>query len=221
MGSGPQARFIHYLAHLEDGGQSGPSQPGVERFIFVLDGTVELKTERRSHLLESRNQGYALLPAGTHHTVVARGAARLNIFERYYLPYNGAPPPDLVTGAAREVTGEPLMGDPDVWVQKLLPETPSFDLAVNIMNFRPGGGLPQVETHQMEHGIIMLSGGGIYRLGDDWYPIQKEDVLWMGPYCPQWFGALGKENASYLLYKDWNRDPFVLEREIGAAKEGG
>jgi (S)-ureidoglycine aminohydrolase len=113
------------------------------------------------------------------------------------------------------------MGDPDVWVQKLLPETPSFDLAVNIMNFRPGGGLPQVETHQMEHGIIMLSGGGIYRLGDDWYPIQKEDVLWMGPYCPQWFGALGKENASYLLYKDWNRDPFVLEREIGAAKEGG
>jgi (S)-ureidoglycine aminohydrolase len=90
MGSGPQARFIHYLAHLEDGGQSGPSQPGVERFIFVLDGTVELKTERRSHLLESRNQGYALLPAGPHHPVVARGAARLNIFERYYLPYNPA-----------------------------------------------------------------------------------------------------------------------------------
>jgi (S)-ureidoglycine aminohydrolase len=29
----------------------------------------------------------------------------------------------------------------------------------------------------------------------------------MGPYCPQWFGALGKQPAKYLLYKDWRRHP--------------
>jgi (S)-ureidoglycine aminohydrolase len=29
----------------------------------------------------------------------------------------------------------------------------------------------------------------------------------MAPYCPQWFGALGKTPAKYLIYKDWNRHP--------------
>jgi (S)-ureidoglycine aminohydrolase len=29
----------------------------------------------------------------------------------------------------------------------------------------------------------------------------------MAPYCPQWFGALGKQPAKYLIYKDWNRHP--------------
>jgi (S)-ureidoglycine aminohydrolase len=29
----------------------------------------------------------------------------------------------------------------------------------------------------------------------------------MAPYCPQWFGALGKTPAKYLIYKDWNRQP--------------
>ncbi|MGA2216152.1 MAG: (S)-ureidoglycine aminohydrolase, partial [Bryobacteraceae bacterium] len=28
---------------------------------------------------------------------------------------------------------------------------------------------------------------------------------WMAPFCPQWFGALGKTPAKYLIYKDWNR----------------
>ena len=27
-----------------------------------------------------------------------------------------------------------------------------------------------VEIHVMEHGLLMLEGGGIYRLGDRWYP---------------------------------------------------
>jgi (S)-ureidoglycine aminohydrolase len=51
----------------------------------------------------------------------------------------------------------------------------------------------------------MLAGGGIYRLSDHWYPVTEGDFIWMGPYCPQWFGALGKVPAKYLIYKDWNR----------------
>jgi (S)-ureidoglycine aminohydrolase len=35
----------------------------------------------------------------------------------------------------------------------------------------------------------------------------------MGPYCPQWFGALGKEPSSYLLYKEANRDVLTFEKE--------
>jgi (S)-ureidoglycine aminohydrolase len=29
----------------------------------------------------------------------------------------------------------------------------------------------------------------------------------MAPWCPQWFGAIGKVPAKYLIYKDWNRHP--------------
>ena len=84
---------------------------------------------------------------------------------------------------------------------------PSFDCAVNTMVYQPGAALNMVEMHVMEHGLLMLEGGGIYRLGDAWYPVTAGDFIWMGPWCPQWFGAIGKKPAKYLIYKDWNRHP--------------
>jgi len=51
----------------------------------------------------------------------------------------------------------------------------------------------------------MLEGEGIYRLGECWYPVKAGDFIWMRAFCPQWFGALGKVPAKYLIYKDWNR----------------
>ena len=59
----------------------------------------------------------------------------------------------------------------------------------------------------MEHGLLMLQGQGIYRLDSDWHPVREGDVIWMAPYCPQWFVAMGKSPASYIYYKDVNRDP--------------
>jgi (S)-ureidoglycine aminohydrolase len=59
----------------------------------------------------------------------------------------------------------------------------------------------------MEHGLLMLEGQGVYRLGESWYPVQAGDCIWMGPYCAQWFVASGKRPARYLYYKDVNRDP--------------
>ena len=41
--------------------------------------------------------------------------------------------------------------------------------------------------------------------------MQKGDVIWMAPYCPQWFVAMGKGPARYLYYKDVNRDPMEDE----------
>ena len=101
------------------------------------------------------------------------------------------------------------MGDEWLTVRKLLPEDPAFDFAVNTMTYAPGATLPMVEMHVMEHGLLMLEGGGIYRLDDCWYPVTAGDFIWMGPYCPQWFGALGKVPAKYLIYKDWNRHPLT------------
>jgi (S)-ureidoglycine aminohydrolase len=99
------------------------------------------------------------------------------------------------------------MGDDSVQVRVLLPDTPPFDFAVNTLTFQPGASLPLTEMHVMEHGLLLLEGAGIYRLGDSWYPVSAGDFIWMAPFCPQWFGALGKLPAKYLLYKDWNRHP--------------
>ena len=35
--------------------------------------------------------------------------------------------------------------------------------------------------------------------------VQSGDVIWMAPYCAQWFVAMGKSPARYLYYKDVNR----------------
>jgi (S)-ureidoglycine aminohydrolase len=39
--------------------------------------------------------------------------------------------------------------------------------------------------------------------------VQAGDVIWMAPFVPQWYAALGKENTRYLLYKDVGVDPLV------------
>ena len=105
----------------------------------------------------------------------------------------------------RPIHYPPLNGDDGLMVRSLIPADFAFDFAVNTMTYAPGAALPMVEVHVMEHGLVMLEGGGIYRLGEHWYPVAQGDFIWMAPYCPQWFGALGKTPAKYLIYKDWNR----------------
>jgi (S)-ureidoglycine aminohydrolase len=135
------------------------------------------------------------------------GPARAVLIDKPYQPSQGAPDPEVVIGNESSVLDMPLMGDPALRVRPLMPDGPAYDFAVNTMTYDPGAALSMVEIHVMEHGLLMLAGGGIYRLGDSWYPVQAGDFIWMGPYCPQWFGALGKYPAKYLIYKDWRRHP--------------
>ncbi len=204
------ARFTQYFALLEAGGEGTPPLPGVERFVFVLEGALSVKTEADTFELEPK--GYAFFPADEPHIITATSKTRLSVLERRFIPSETDEPLPIIVGNEAEVVGEPFLGNVNVTVKKLLPDDPRFDLAVNTMNFRPGATLPFAETHFMEHGLLMLSGGGVYRLGDDWYPVTAGDVLWLGPYCPQWFGALGTEVSSYLLYKEANRDVFAFEK---------
>ena len=205
------ARHSHCLAFMDEGSVAGAPLAGVERFVWVLSGELSVEVEGKTHTLGKSS--FIYLPADTPHTLTATSATKLNLYERRYIPLEGYNPPPVIVGSESEVAGESFLGDKDVTAKKFLPDDPRFDLAVNTMTFQPGATLPFAETHFMEHGALMLSGGGIYRLGDDWYPIGQGDALWMGPYCPQWFGALGKEPASYLLYKETNRDVFAFEKE--------
>ena len=198
------AAFTQYTAEFEPGGQLGPAT--AQRFVYVLEGQLEVTLGRKGHNLPVG--GYAYLPAGRD-SVVALTAARAAVIEKAYTPLAGWKPPAPLIGSEREVAADPLNGDDWLMVRRLLPDNPSFDFAVNTMSYRPGAALPMVEIHVMEHGLVMLEGGGIYRLDDRWYPVSAGDFIWMGPYCPQWFGALGKTPAKYLIYKDWNRHPLV------------
>jgi (S)-ureidoglycine aminohydrolase len=202
------AGFSQYVVEMERGGTAAPALPGVERVIYVLEGDVELALPDASKA-SLTSGGFAYFPpnATSAPAFTAASKARLNLFEKRYAALAGTPEPKFRHGQEQDVPGEPFLGDPDARLKVLLPATPEFDLAVNVFTYQPGAALPQVEVHVMEHGLLMLDGQGVYRLGDDWHPVQKGDVIWMGPYCPQWFVAMGKTPARYLYYKDVHRDP--------------
>ena len=197
------AAFTQYTAELEAGGTLGSTS--AQRFVYVIEGAGDLSTPSSFKTLNPG--GYVYLPAATEHTLTAQQKSRLAVIEKAYQPLPGVPAPELLIGHESNVAATPLMGDPDLEVRALLPDEAGFDFAVNTMTYQPGAALSMVEVHVMEHGLLMLEGGGIYRLGDSWYPVTAGDFIWMGPYCPQWFGALGKVPAKYLIYKDWNRHP--------------
>ena len=193
------AMFTQYTAECQPGGELAPSP--VQRFLYVLEGTIEVDRQALDP------GGYAYLPAAHPARIVASVAARAAVIEKVYEPLAGRDAPGLLVGHERQVTPTPLDGDPWLEVRPLLPDDAAFDFRVNTMAYRPGAGLPAVEIHVMEHGLLMLEGGGIYRLADSWYPVSAGDFIWMAPYCPQWFGAIGKTPAKYLIYKDWDRHP--------------
>ena len=203
--AGPQlgAKFSQITAEFSEGGTLGPAP--AQRFIYVLAGEVSLTMGERKHLLLPG--GYAYLPTGVDHRLTASTVAKAAIIEKHYEPLSHGNPPSIVVGHEASVPEVPLMGDPALRVRSLMPDSDAYDLAVNTMTYDPGAGLSMVEVHVMEHGLLMLEGGGIYRLGDSWYPVEAGDFIWMAPYCPQWFGAIGKEPAKYLIYKDWRRHP--------------
>jgi (S)-ureidoglycine aminohydrolase len=191
------ARFVQYTAEFEAGGLLGPA--ALQRFLYVLEGVVEVNNA----VLSSGD--YAYFPAGHATSISARTAARAAIIEKDYRALPHVPAPGCFTGRENDIAATPLNEDCTLQVRALMPDHPSFDFAVNTMTYLPGAALSMVEIHVMEHGLLMLEGGGIYRLGDHWYPVAAGDFIWMAPFCPQWFGALGKSPAKYLIYKDWNR----------------
>lgn len=197
------AAFTQYTAEFEPGGEIGATS--AQRFLFVLEGALSIDASGSQQ--ELGPGGYAFLPQGMSHSVTSSKVSRVAVFEKLYQPLDSIAAPSPIISAENAVASRPLNDDPDLQVQCLLPDEPSFDFAVNTMTYQPGAALSMVEMHVMEHGLLMLEGGGIYRLGDAWYPVKAGDFIWMGPWCPQWFGAIGKVPAKYLIYKDWNRHP--------------
>jgi len=209
------AAFTQMTIELEPKGRliQGPTQ----RLIYVLEGELKLEEPGKSVPHALAPGGYAYLPTDYPHTLTAITQSRVAVIDKPFLPLDplymkelGAEPyPWFLIGREPEVAALPLRGDPDLQLRSLLPDSLAFDFACSTLTYAPGASLSQVEIHYMEHGLLMLEGGGIYRLGDHWYPTTAGDFIWMAPFCPQWFGAIGKQPAKYLICKDFNRHPLA------------
>ena len=198
------ASFAQLLVTFAAGGSAEMSAGDFETagYFETGGGLVRIGATKR----KCGAGGFFFAPAGEAWSINApRAGTRVTLFQKKFSPLTGAVTPSPIIGDASKIKGEPFLGDPDARLQVLLPDEPGFDLAMNIFTYQPGATLPFVETHVMEHGLLMLAGQGVYRLDESWYPVAAGDAIWMAPYCPQWFVAMGKTPARYLYYKDVNR----------------
>ncbi|MGA9779242.1 MAG: (S)-ureidoglycine aminohydrolase [Limisphaerales bacterium] len=200
------ARFSQWQVALGRNG-SGEGNTGTqEYFVYLLAGKCAAKIS--SEKINLTAGSYVFVPPETDfYFGGATEGTRLLVFQKKFESLAGRKKPDIGSGHEKNISGQPFLGDKDARLQVLLPDKPEFDMAVNIFTYQPGTTLPFVETHVMEHGLLMLQGQGIYRLDTDWHPVKAGDVVWMAPFCPQWFVAMGKTPASYIYYKDVNRAP--------------
>ncbi|OEL30336.1 putative (S)-ureidoglycine aminohydrolase [Dichanthelium oligosanthes] len=217
------AHFTMYLANMQDGSKSALPPKDVERLVFVLQGSISLSvgsgtthslleeysimSSADKQLYENMVDSYAYLPVNTKHSMISDESTTLVIFERRYSAIEDSNP-DLIVGSTDK---QPLLETPGEVFQlrKLLPTSLPYDFNIHIMDFQPGEYLNVKEVHYNQHGLLLLEGQGIYRLGDSWYPVQAGDTIWMAPFVPQWYAALGKTRSRYLLYKDVNRNPLI------------
>ncbi|KAK2967380.1 hypothetical protein RJ640_012947 [Escallonia rubra] len=183
------SHFVMYLAKMQGNSKSGLPPNHVERFIFVVQGMVILTNiHGNSHKLMV--DSYAYLPQNLEHFLNCDESATLIVFEKRYEQLENHIPEQIVFE-----------------FRKLLPTSLPYDFNIHIMDFQPGEFLNVKEVHYNQHGLLLLEGQGVYRLGDSWYPVQAGDAIWMAPFVPQWYAALGKTRSRYLLYKDVNRNP--------------
>lgn len=205
------ANFCQLLITLEKQGRLAGKTEVSQIFFYVMEGSCQAKIGNQK--VKLKKGSFVYVPVGQTYIIdKPKANTKILTFHKVYEYLDGQSVPEPIIGHESEIKQTIYCDDPDLLMQNLLPDQDNlaFDMAVNIFTYNPGANLPFVETHIMEHGLIYLAGQGIYRLADKWYPIKKGDSIWMAPYCPQWFGALGKEPAVYIYYKDVNRFPTTI-----------
>jgi (S)-ureidoglycine aminohydrolase len=202
------SRIGEYLLALPaGGGTTAPVPPGFETFLYAFAGAASARVEGDE--LSLRAGAFAYLPAEASFTLSAgAAAARLLMVKRRYEPWPGLAPPGLLAGHRDD---EPFADTPVPGFRRreLLPVgDPAFDFNMSLLAFDAGVGLDNIEVHDEEHGLYMTAGAGLYFLDGELFEVERDDFIYMAPYCPQGFTATGREPAEYLLYKDVWRDGF-------------
>src|SRR6476469_4886156 len=200
------ARLCQTIITLTAAGQLEGKTEASQIFFYVVKGQVTANANGQEKTL---TQGqFVYVPAGKRYrfTQPEEGTSILT-FHKVYEPLAGYEAPGVLFGEKDDSKAPVYMNDEALRIQELLPNELGFDMAVNLFTYQPGGRLPMVETHIMEHGLLYLAGQAIYVLDQEWYHVQKGDSIWMAPYCQQWATAMGQEPSVYIYYKNVNRFP--------------
>ncbi len=206
------ASFVQYIGVAQPGGGTivpFASEPGVESFIYFLDGEGRLQLEAGGRKETCGQGGYAYVPAGAGIAFknVGDKPLRFLLYKQRYIPHpDPQRGPHPVFGNVNALEERIYDSMENVFVRDLLPVDEAFDMNMHILSFAPGGCHPFIETHVQEHGAYIYEGQGMYLLDDDWLAVKAEDFLWFGPYCKQACYGTGRGRLSYIYSKDCHRD---------------
>ena len=205
------ASFVFYISTVAPGGGTKATwckQDMIESLIYYMEGDGNLAVKVGSEEKILKQGGYAFAPAGVGIDFENKsgGDVRILLYKQRYVPLEGHKA-RVVWGNTNDIKPMIYDGMENVFLQDLLPtDDLGFDMNFHILTFEPAGSHPFIETHVQEHGAYVLSGQGVYMLGEDYVQIQKEDFVWFGPFTQQAVYATGRENLSYIYSKDFNRD---------------
>jgi (S)-ureidoglycine aminohydrolase len=207
--SGFAETFSQYIMEVSPGG--GSDRPELdevaEGVLFVVEGSASLIVDGKLHTLTEG--GYAFLPPATDWTLhnTTDAMLRFHWIRKAYEPVEGLPYPEVIITNEQDVAPNVMPDTEGRWATTRFVEPTDLrhDMHVNIVTFEPGGVIPFLETHVMEHGLYVLEGKAAYRLNSDWVEVEAGDYMWLRAFCPQACYAGGPGRFRYLLYKDVNR----------------
>jgi (S)-ureidoglycine aminohydrolase len=207
------ASFVQYVGAVEPGGRTTApflADPGIETFLYVLDGEGALTTTVGGQTETLRAGGYVFAPPAEAISFVndTKSPVRILLYKQRFVPLDDLTP-WRVFGSAQALKEQIYDQMENVFLQDFLPTDLAFDMNMHILKFMPSGCHPFVETHVQEHGAYVLGGQGMYLLGEDWVQIKKEDFIWFGPFVQQATYATGREPFYYIYSKDMNRDAAI------------
>ncbi len=214
----PGACLGQYLLDFGTRGRSlQPLGGDFENFVYQVRGEAVVEAAGDAHPMAPG--AFCYFPLGAEFALSASGAEPSQTLwtKRRYDPVRGVPMPNPVAGHQSDVPSIKPEAPASYTYQELLPTAdPSYDMAMNVLTADPGGSIGIIEMHHQEHGLLMLDGQGVYYLAGRYHQVFKGDYIYMAPYCPQSFWATGSSPASYLLYKDINRDGFFAAPDSAA-----
>lgn len=110
--------------------------------------------------------------------------------------------------------------EPGTWrsvSRRVLSDGANSDFEVRYFEVAPGGHT-SYERHEHEHVVIVISGQGRVRLGDEWHDVDEHDVVHVPSQTPHQFSAGSKNAFGILCIVDRDRDGPTLLQPDGSVR---
>ena len=169
--------FADYISTVHPGGKNERiGGEGIEAFMYVISGELTVKNADEEATLTKG--GYIFSPADKPFRFENKSGedAFVYIYRRRYVAVEGMSAHTVVANI-NDVDWMDYEGMTNCQSKDFLPAAKDFgfDMNMHILKFAPGACHGYIETHIQEHGMYFLQGKGMYRLDNEWIPLQKGD----------------------------------------------